>query len=490
MTVAKKGNCMKKMFSITISLLLTTQYANLVSEAEVSMAQPSSQDQVEAQQLLQQAKLGSTQSEAHLTRRWVRVDLVNEAGIARHKKIIDQALERERKYKDKYLVFYTSIPYMRLFQDVTRKLYRRVEGKAGALKDKAFQFIRYTFKDPTYSQYKNVTQFLLDEIEKNGMVDDNDVRLKTILVSTSLAFFSNIGQPGESAYSYFNNPQAWASLNPDWLKKSIRSFGYPEEYTDQLIDLAKTIITDTGDLFQIFIPKTEANNIGYVSWRQGIPFDPQFLKWLFEREEMTYSRKDKLFHAEINEKLKKLKKNWLARDPETVKMVEYMLDNVKNGKYLISPFLTKFVNEPEKIEFPINFAQARLLVTNDYLLNPKSGILIFRYVTLDPIREELYKQRLRNIIQQMEVNKQKQLGKITQTQQQEFKDRMATLQAQRKAIRQEIGSKKYQRLPSSKKRQYMKRLSQLLQQQQQLFKTMQEEGIPIDEFSLTQPGNP
>lgn len=212
-----------------------------------------------------------SQSYAHLKQPDVRKKMQQLEYLDRHKSLINSALSKEVEMnRQGYMVFYVAIPYLRVLQDVARKLYKRVVGNVGALRQKSFQFFRYTLNDPTYMKYKNVTEFLLDEISREGIVDDREVRLRTILVSTNIAFFGNIGLMGEFTYNYFNHPQEWVSTNPEWLRASIKSFGYPPEFTEELMNIVPTVITDTGDLFQL---------LELILWQ--VPSDNHF----FHREE-------------------------------------------------------------------------------------------------------------------------------------------------------------------------------------------------------------
>lgn len=392
-----------------------------------SYEQNTSQDQQVARDLIQEsiALKGQTQSHSHLNVKFVQQKMMQATGLARHQEIIEQALAREVEVaKQGYVVFYTAVPYMRLFQDVTRKEYQAVVGRIGALQEKAFQFVRYNYNDPVYMQYKNVNDFLIQEITKEGIVDDNIIRLKTILVSTNLAFFGNMGFTGESTYHYFNNPQPWASANPEWLKQSLVSFGYSTQFVDELMQLAQDIVTDTGDLFQIFIPKDLINQIGYLSWRQGIPFDIEFINSMFvgkpviikneqgqiikefTRDKMTFGRGDALFSAEINQRIADYKAQYAAGDPTIVAMTNYMLGNIRQGKYHLIPFLDVY---KQGVLPYTNFYQARLLI-GPWLLDPTRGLKIYRYSTLDKAREQKYKQGLKDIFNRMEQERRQRLG--------------------------------------------------------------------------------
>ncbi len=345
-----------------------------------------------------------TQSQAQMSVVPIQNKIKKLPKLATYKDIIHQAFEKEQEFKATHYVFYTAIPYMRLFQDITRKLFQIKIGKIGALKEKSFQFIRYTHDDPTYSRYPDVTTFLIHELEQNGIIDDNETRLKTILVSTNLAFFGNAGLEGESTYNYFISPQVWARAKKEWLESCLKSFGYDPIWAEKFLALQELTKTETGDLFQIFIPKNLVNQIGYISWRQGIPFDLTFIKNVFDRTLLTMSPVDQIYAKEINERLATIKQKWKERDPATVSLVEQLINNVKSGKYHLTPFLELYKLKPIALKY-LNYYQARLLITNELLLNPLSGINIFRYSTLSKENELKYKQELNALISHMTQSK-------------------------------------------------------------------------------------
>ncbi len=63
-----------------------------------------------------------------------------------------------------------------------------------------------------------------------------------------------------------------------------------------------------------------------------------------------------------------------------------------------------YCNKPEDLH-GINYAQARLLLTDDILLNPASGVKIFRYTDVDHKSMEKYEERLDQIIQKIVASK-------------------------------------------------------------------------------------
>src|ERR1700722_15636609 len=313
---------------------------------------PTPADQAELRSLVKQVdqakSRGYTQGEAHLSVPYVQKAVGGELFLDRNKKIISQALKKERELKDGYYVFYTAIPYMRLFQDVTRKVYKRKFGNVGALQDKSFQFVRYGYNDPVYSKYANATDFLIQELGQNGIIDDNDVRLKTILVSTNVSLFGNAAFAGESTWRFLNSPQPWGVAPKAWLEASLKSFGYPPEFAKKFITLAPMIKHDQGDLFQIFVPKSKVDEVGYLSWRQGIPFDPELIEKWFGRDPLQLGKigeaKVAIVHDEINERIYNLRRRWKSGDQKVRTFVNQMIQHAKEGKYSLARGLDAYVN--------------------------------------------------------------------------------------------------------------------------------------------------
>lgn len=403
-----KGNRIQKFLGVALILVGLVQVYKFSTAQEDVTGQATPADQAVAKELFSRARnYPESQSFSQLRVPFVQSKVLELSGLARHEQIINLALAKEVEMANQgYAVFYTAVPYMRMFQDISRKMYKAVVGKVGALGEKAFQFIRYAYQDPTYMQYNNVTDFLLTEIAKEGIIDDNLIRLKTILVSTNLAFFGNAGFTGESTYFYFNNPQPWASANPEWLRAALVSFGYSTNYVDELMSLVPDIVTKTGDIFQIFITTSKVDDIGYLSWRQGIPFDVPFIEDLFGRPDMTFGRSDRIYAAEINNRIAEFKEKYRNGDQGAVNMVNYLLKSVANGDFKLSPFFKLY--KTGKLRFT-NFYQARLLI-GSWFLDPTQGVRIYRYSTLDPEREQAYKRRLKDIFRRMEQERRQRLN--------------------------------------------------------------------------------
>jgi len=381
-------------------LILTLSGINLYNEQPASSAV--------AEQLFQQIErkhgknLTQTEALMSLPENQKKIEQLPDLNI--YEPIIKAALAKEQEYRTCCYIFYSSIPGMKLFQDIARKLYKRNGFPLGAFQNKAFQFIRYTLKDSVYNQYKDVVDFLLQETMKNGLVDDNDNRLKTILVSTDVALFGNADFPGESTYNYFVHPQAWAEARKEWLEACLISFGYSASYADELLALLPYTQSATSDLFQFIIPIDLVNKIGYLSWRQGVPLDPYFIDQVLGGTELTHSSQETRGSEGINFLVYAFKDRYKAHDPEAIRLVNYMLDQIRKGKFYLYPRLSEYRDNPVSLS-GIMYYQTRLLVDSNTILNPTSGIKIYRYSTLDPEKEKIYRAQLSEIMKKMDKEK-------------------------------------------------------------------------------------
>ena len=355
-----------------------------------------------------------TQSNAHLSIPRIQ-EKVAQSDLLTHKAVQQEAFALEKELGDKYYVFYSAIPsqyhvlqdvsvrsYLRLLTDVTKKLHERITGEE--LKD--FHFLRYTYNDPTYNQYENVTDFMVQEINKKGLIDDNESSLKPILLSVNLAYFGNAGLSGESTQYYFDHPQPWASAPEGFLKSCLQSYGYDPIWTAELLEAAKLIEIPYAELFQIFIPTTLVDTIAYLSWREGMPFDIPLIKKMFNRPSMTFGRGDKLYHEEILEKYADFTKKLQAGEKEAIDLKAKLLANIAKGDYTFYKnwFMTDYKKTPAKYPY-LNYYEGRILITNKYMLNPLSGIKIYRYSSITPEQKKVYKEKLNQIFDKMDASK-------------------------------------------------------------------------------------
>jgi hypothetical protein len=367
---------------------------------------------------------GLTQSQAHMSVEGIQHKIRTELfGFAANKGIIDQALARETEHKLSHSAFYSAVPFMHLFQDVAREMYKRRVGVLGALKDDAFQFVRYTYNNQAYDQYASIQEFLLKNVKKDGIIDDT-MGLGLYLVATNLSLFGSAGMRGDSTWRLFNVPQKWVQVNRAFLAECLESYGFSLKYLDKLMALNEYFKNDKGemmsDLFQIFIPEKLVNEVGYLCWRSGIPNDTfltrspdtkpskgpyvkeqGYMESVFEQEKIGYNSDRETFQKG----LLNFSDRYKAGDAEAKKVVNELLRRIENGTYQLEAFLYKYRTDPAAVK-ALNYAQARLLITNKVMLNPESGVKIYRYSQLDPAKEAAYKIELERIFHQMDIEKQ------------------------------------------------------------------------------------
>lgn len=206
---------------------------------------------------------------------------------------------------------------------------------------------------------------------------------------------------------FFNNPQPWGEVRRDWLEESIKSYGYSTQFIDEIISLTEYLKDEEGnlgsDLFQILIPKDLIDQIGYLSWRLGIPFDIELIPKILGQD--VYG----LSFLELKNSLMKFREEYHRKNPEVFATVSEVIRRINEGYYDLSYHLERYITIPSKIRM-LNYRQARLLITNDILLNPVSGIRVYRYNNLNQEKEKVYKERLKEVINRMEQERKDRIG--------------------------------------------------------------------------------
>lgn len=272
------------------------------------------------------------------------------------KDIITEIALREKQLSDQYYVFYHGQKnYFRIVQDFLTILYEYLYQRK--LND--FIFLRPWHKA---FQCADVNAFI-DANENNMHLkdwNDNDPDLVKKLLSVNISLFGNSWKWGESSFKYFLTNR---SIKPPEIKslfeEIFKDFNFNEKFIDQIVTLHQLIRTEQGCLFQIFVPKTIVNSIVYLSQVLGTPY----------------------------------RKSIIA---------DYY-DDAKQRHLCISPILEKYRNEIETLIEPDKF-QARILLSREFMLNPDSGIKIFRYTTSERAKNKQYLERLHSIIKAMIID--------------------------------------------------------------------------------------
>jgi len=251
-----------------------------------------------------------------------------------------------------------------------------------------------------------VNLFLKEVIKKDGIIFDQFDN-NMILVPADLSLFGNTGEGIYSTWMRFNKPEQECDQNMvrESLAMMLASYGYSDAYVNKLLALQTHLIDKdnkpVADLLQIFIPESAVDANGYLSWRMSIPYDQSFIDAILTSQKIrtTASRQDFMKAVGHFNRLYK------AGDAKAIAAINALLQKIENGAFKLEEYLYQYRTKPQTLP-NVNYAQARLLVTNKLLLNPESGVKIYRYSKMDASQEAAYKVDLERILQQMDIEKQ------------------------------------------------------------------------------------
>lgn len=305
--------------------------------------------------------------------------------------LVDDIVAMEKRH------FYTHYPFYhaqnggyRILQDLYKKLYEFFS-ISGELKN--FTFLR--FQGSAFDKYHTISEFLKDELKQHGIINDNLSDTRTFLLSVNLSPFGNPSIAGEATWNYFVNAISWVRPDMNMVESILKGFDCSTEFSDEIIELADMIKTKEGSLLQIFIPKNKVNQHVYLSWRQGVPHDAQLLRELFTTTHIPMTV--------INDTLGNYQENWVAKTApnETIRaLFEQAIDRINSGEVKISDILEQYTRDPQSLQ-GIEHLQARILLSNDLLLNPDSGVIVYRYTTIPPQTMAEYEQKLNALIKKI-----------------------------------------------------------------------------------------
>ncbi|MBS1988052.1 cell envelope integrity protein TolA [Candidatus Dependentiae bacterium] len=356
------------------------------------------QTKQESKKTTQKPKKKMTQIEAHFAipnRRGTLLDKVKEQFQVDDKnELVQDLIKQERAHQNYYTFYHSCDPRFRLVQDLYKKFYEFF-----ALKANIKNFVFFRWNDPIFDTYSTADEFLKKEIEARGLIDDNISDVKTFIMSVNLSPFGGIGIGGETTWNYFvtglSHFDPLAKILPGFFEKA----GLNKRFIDELREIYEIIATPEGTLYQIFIPKNMADKIAYLSWRHGIPNDPDNPEFIVEMFGSIYGGK----MDEIRAYLERVQDAHMRGEQTFRAQIDLLFKAVNDGRFKVSTFLERFKVLPDQFKEP-NMVQARLLFTNDMLLNPDSGILVYRYTTVPEEKMRDYEIRLSKVVDQILVD--------------------------------------------------------------------------------------
>jgi hypothetical protein len=337
-----------------------------------------------------------TQTEALLQIKSVRDFMAKESSsrYIPYMNIIADCLAKEVEFKDSHYVFYhTTDNVWRLPQDVYTQLYNFFTPANAQAKD--FAFLR--FND---IQGPRAQDFLVQELKKNGLVDDNG-EVRALLLSVNLSLFGNTSFPSECTWEYFLRERAHGSPDRKIYESIMDKWGLTHQYIGELMDLIKLIDTKEKTLIQIFVPQNKIDDIGYLAWATGIPGHVETIDWVRKNV------KNKVYKGKVDPEDNQYKAGALwamwdladnfKKEQEANPMFKDIMDGIKKGDFSLNKYLKRYRNTPWDIP-NINYGQARLIFSNSVLLNPQSGVKFYRYSTAERQKMQEYTKRLKQII--------------------------------------------------------------------------------------------
>lgn len=331
-----------------------------------------------------------TQSEAHLQVKGVKSLLALESSqkFIPYLDIISDCLVKEAELKDTHYVFYHTFENVwRVAQDLFTQLSAHFN-----------PLVKKTNPDFTYLRFEKLSasqakEFLIKELQTNGLVDDRG-KMSALLLSVNLSLFGNIGFEGECTWCFFTRQMRRKEPEVQDYQAIMNTFGLTHKYINELMALPKLFETKEKTIVQIFVPIKKVDEIGYLSWATGMPAHPKLMQWI--REYMQ--RKDM---AANNIKRTEHSSQWLAKnfqqEQERNPLFKDLMESVKRNDYSIDAFLKMYRNNPWALP-NINDVQARLIFSSAVLLNPDSGIRLYRYSTASKKQLDEYSRRLTEIV--------------------------------------------------------------------------------------------
>lgn len=188
----------------------------------------------------------------------------------------------------------------------------------------------------------------------------------------------------------------------------MTEFGVSNKYADELMALIQLLPSPQQMmLYQILVPKNIVDDIGYLSWATGIPAHQDTINWVRNnvkskkyRTKKDTSGKTKVAALWALEDLQSKFKKEQEKNP----LFKEIIEGIEQGDYSLNSYLRMYCNKPESLP-NMDWMQARLIFSNEGLLDPNSGIKMIRYSMVARKNVEKYAKALHAIFQRMVAEK-------------------------------------------------------------------------------------
>lgn len=330
-----------------------------------------------------------TQSQAHMSVPGIKQLIAAKYNIKPYEKFIKQILDREKEYDNYYVFYHGADNVWRLAQDVYTRLYMHFNNISPTMMQD-FIFLRFIQGLDDVA----IKDFLTNKLKESGLVNDHSWGNEILAVN--LALFGNIGTAPECTWQYFIKSRGHMNPMRSTYESIMNTFGLSHKYIDELLKLVDLYETKEEMILQIFVPKDLVNSIGYLAWIRGNPADQPLMYTVLrsvqdQKFEKTASALD--YYAKL-----------FKQEQEKQPLFKDLITKVNAGEFSLDYFLTFYRNRPADIE-DINNFQARLFFTRNVLLNPFSGVKIFRCSTATDAQLKTYNEQLDAIIKKIIAEK-------------------------------------------------------------------------------------
>lgn len=270
-----------------------------------------------------------------------------------YKPLITEVLAAEEIYEPTHHVFYhAQMGSLRIVQDFIKEWYQFLYPHVPV---KDFYFLRAWYQLP---QTVDANTFI-DEVEGGMPIEwcDNHSFFVKRMLSVNFSLFGstqNFGVFGECTFKYFFMGKSIKKpLIENLLLDIFDHNDFDKKYIETLFKLNAFIETKEGSLYQLFVPKDKVDQIAFVAQRLGTPY----------------------------------------RKP----VIANYFDFFKQRHRGLTSILEAYCNAPTTIIDVLDRLQGRLLFSQDILLNPTSGVKIFRYTTIPHEKLKIYQYELKKV---------------------------------------------------------------------------------------------
>jgi hypothetical protein len=332
--------------------------------------------------------------------------------LASHKKLIDSIIECEQQHTDDYYVFYhAQRQEWRVYEDFLKQVYEYMQVNC-SLHD--FHFLRFWANMPATVDANT----FIDENEKKAYWNDLDDGMYNLLLSANLALFGNCTEVSGCCctFDYFMRSYSMTAIDINAKFGEVFDFfGFDKKYIDQLVLLKDLIKTNEGTLFQVFIPKNLVDRCAYLAYALGHPYDKV------------------IPGADFNEALKRYKT--ISKPLDVYRKISAPIKLVPVKKYKkkkTKKIVTK--SDASNNAYIIDKMQARIIFSQDMMLNPDSGIKIYRYTTVEDSYMAVYEKQLKELTRRIFIDWLQHANGCNAMQNSRLKNLYCCLQAEKEAF--------------------------------------------------------